>query len=67
MMKFNGVCLNCSERTVGCHSTCERYKEAKEMYRKETDAFMNHKRSEDDIDAFKTKAITTTKNKYKRR
>jgi len=25
-------CLNCTDRYVGCHANCERYKEAKQKY-----------------------------------
>lgn len=66
-MKFNGVCLDCSERAVGCHSTCERYKEAKELYKEESGIFRNSKKSEYDFYDFKAKAITAIKNRHKRR
>lgn len=25
-------CMGCTDRTVGCHSTCERYKQDKEIH-----------------------------------
>lgn len=62
MIKFENVCLDCHERAVGCHGTCERYKEAKENHKKKVDDFLIHKRAENDIDDFKTKSIMATKN-----
>lgn len=25
-VKVNGPCLDCPDRSIGCHGTCERYK-----------------------------------------
>lgn len=29
---FPSVCKDCTERAVGCHGSCERYKDAKAAY-----------------------------------
>jgi hypothetical protein len=31
-VNFNSPCLNCMERQLGCHSSCEKYKKARENY-----------------------------------
>lgn len=30
MISLNTPCRNCTERTLGCHDACEKYKEFKE-------------------------------------
>lgn len=35
-MRAKAPCLNCSDREVGCHSTCERYKQFKNEHSAET-------------------------------
>lgn len=47
-LTFAGVapCKNCTERTVGCHSTCERYMEYKIKYSKAKDLLDESRRTD---------------------
>ena len=37
MLQCKSPCLNCKDRVVGCHSTCEKYKEFFELNEKRKD------------------------------
>lgn len=39
-------CKDCEEREVGCHSTCEKYIEYKEIHEKETEAIKRERQKE---------------------
>lgn len=47
-----GSCYGCTERHVGCHSDCEKYKKALEEYKRKKDAFKVIERAQKDIDGY---------------
>lgn len=59
-MQMNSVCKDCKERTVGCHSTCERYIKVKTQYEEE-----KSRRREKEL--YEREAITVQVNSCKRR
>lgn len=60
-------CKGCTERQLGCHSTCPRYQEAKAK----NDAIAAEQREQakivGDILDFKISAVRATKKRYERR
>lgn len=38
------VCKNCKERTLGCHSKCEKYLRNKELYEERKEEYKRKKR-----------------------
>lgn len=42
-------CLNCTDRKVGCHSICEKYKVYREYKDKENEKIRQSKRVYDDL------------------
>lgn len=39
----NCPCKECKERTVGCHGTCNKYKEWQDKRPKKTNTYISHK------------------------
>jgi len=47
-------CLNCPDRTVSCHSTCERYRKEREAWEKRKEEIKRVKEQKNDtFDRFK--------------
>jgi len=44
-MRFESVCHGCTDRTLGCHSTCERYIEQSAKRTAEREAMQKQKRN----------------------
>lgn len=49
MFKFKNVCMDCSERAVGCHSVCKKYLEAKAEHDIEKEKAMKMLKYQDDL------------------
>lgn len=62
-MSSISVCKDCPDRQIGCHSTCERYKEQSEQRRKEQEEI----RRQRDIDNAQTKRMIESHIRMKRR
>lgn len=58
------VCKDCQDRTVGCHSTCQKYQAAKAEYQKSIDAIQKLKDAEDCIDDVKTRSVLRVKRRH---
>ena len=48
-------CKECKEHSIGCHSTCEKYKKAKKQYEEEKERIRQSKRVYDLMDDYKYK------------
>lgn len=46
-------CLNCNERTVGCHSTCSKYKEFRKFKDEENEKIRKEKILNSDLVEYK--------------
>ena len=57
---MKGPCLNCTDRKVGCHSTCEKYKSYREYKDEENKKIKQSKQIYSDLYAIKN-------TKFKRR
>lgn len=60
---MNYPCKDCADRTVGCHSTCEKYLSVKSTYKAETSIINKAKMEQDDFDDYKVRDVTATKKK----
>lgn len=61
---MNYPCKDCTERTVGCHSTCEKYLSVKNVYKAETSMINKAKAEQDNFDDYKVRAVTATKKRF---
>lgn len=59
----NVPCLGCSDRFIGCHSTCEKYKEWSKEDKKNHDAALIKKKENDLFVDYLTKSIEKSKRK----
>jgi hypothetical protein len=67
-MMTNYPCKGCTDRVVGCHSTCQKYQDAKAEYESEKAAILKSKKAENDYADFKVNTvIATIKKSGKRR
>ena len=64
-MKGIVVCKDCTDRVLGCHSTCIKYIEDKERYEKEKEKIREAKRKEKAIDDYENKRSEHFRKKYK--
>lgn len=46
-------CKECTDRVVGCHGTCQKYKDAKAQHKTKFDRIKKAKREEDSVDDYK--------------
>ena len=60
-------CKNCGDRYVGCHSSCEKYTEAKATYDKHAAWVREMNQNEEDFKDFKINAVIRSRDKSKRR
>lgn len=49
MMPFPKTCVGCTERSVGCHSTCRRYLDARAVRDKEIEEMRKQKQREREV------------------
>lgn len=54
-------CQDCSDRVVGCHSTCQKYKEARASHKKKFEEIQKVKKAEDSFDDYKIRRVEATK------
>ena len=56
-MKIKDVCKDCPDRTMGCHSTCQKYLDAKgELHEKKARVF-EQKMRDRDFDNFRFEGL----------
>ena len=61
------ACVDCKDRTVGCHGKCPKYLAAKAEYERESEIILKAKAEEDSVDDFKARAVMATIRRYKKR
>ena len=59
-------CRDCQDRAVGCHGSCEKYKEAKSTYEKQVIEYKKAEKLEDLVDDFKITSVIRTKERTRR-
>lgn len=56
-MKFPAVCMCCQNRSVGCHSVCSLYAEAKKAYEVKMNTITEEKEKLKDINRFRREGM----------
>lgn len=60
-------CMYCKTRTVGCHSTCQKYLAEKAEHDRKSEEYKKMKSEEVIVDGFKVRAVQETKKRCGRR
>ena len=60
-------CKECLDRAVGCHGTCQKYKDAKALHKKKFDCIKKAKKEEDGIDDYKIRKYEEWAKQHERR
>jgi hypothetical protein len=60
-------CKDCGDRHVGCHSSCEKYTEAKATYDKQAAWIREMNSAEEDFMDFKINMVIRTRDKSRRK
>ena len=60
-------CKNCEDRTLGCHSRCEKYLAAKAAHKKSADLMWKMKSEENDVADFLVDSKRKSKKRYDKR
>lgn len=58
-------CKDCNDRSVGCHSSCERYKKWAQDYDEQKKEYMDKLKKERDFQNFKAEVIRKTKKQFR--
>ena len=66
-MMSNYPCKGCTDRAVGCHSTCQKYLDAKAEYERKKEAIRKAKAEGNDFVGFKVNTIRETVKKSGKR
>lgn len=66
-MPYFECCVDCAERHVGCHSTCERYISDKENYDKKRNKIKDQKKRESIVTGYAVDSVKRMKDPSKRR
>ena len=66
MKYFSYPCKDCSDRVVGCHSTCEKYKAAKVDHKEKKEQIYQQKKIEDGMDNYVFSKIAKIKREKER-
>lgn len=59
-------CKACPDRVLGCHSTCQKYKDAKVVHKQKFDEINRQKARIDDINDYQFKTKEKNKNRARR-
>lgn len=64
---YHYPCKDCPDRVVGCHSTCQKYLEARDEHKRKTLEALAIKKVEEGMDDYKVRVIIETKKRFDRR
>lgn len=64
---FKYPCKDCTDRVVGCHSTCLKYMEAMAAHTKQTMEILAIKKAEEGMDDYKVRVVMETKKRFDKR
>ena len=60
-------CMGCTDRVVGCHSTCKKYQEEYAAHKEESERIRKQRDATADINNFKVRSVVATKKRYGRK
>ena len=60
-------CKDCPDRVVGCHSTCQKYQEARAEHTRNTMEILKVKKEQEGMDSYKCRVIIETKKRFEKR
>ena len=60
-------CKDCTDRVVGCHSTCQKYMEARDEHIKKKMEILEIKKVEDGMDDYKIRVVRETRKRFDKR
>ena len=60
-MTFPSPCLGCVDRHVGCHSTCQKYLEAKEQHEKNIEEAIKQEKARVIVECYRSKKAAKSK------